>query len=62
MLNKIKFANKADATEMMVFAIEDGHATAWNMKDSGTVRYLCAKSGYWLDLTVGAFKAWGYAY
>lgn len=62
MTKAIKFANHNDAAEMMAYAIEDGHITAWNMSASGKVRYLCAKCGLWLDLTKGAFVAWKYAY
>lgn len=62
MLKCIKFQNYDHAAEMMGFAIQDGHATAWNVNDNGLVRYLCAKTGFWLDLTKGTFAAWQYAY
>ena len=59
-MKRIKFDTYNDAAQMMMFAIEDGYVTAWNMTKAGYVRYHCARSGFWLDLNEAAFKAWKY--
>ena len=62
MNKRTKFQNEAHATEMMMFAIEDGHITAWNMTDAGYVRYFDAVARVWRDLIDFDLKRWSYGY
>lgn len=61
-MTRIKFQNEGHAAEMMVAAIEDGFAKTWTMTKAGYVRFLCARSNFWLDLNEATFKAWKYSY
>lgn len=61
-MKRIQFNTEADAAEMMGFAVADGFVSTWSMTKAGYVRYLCARSKYWLDLNENTFKAWHYAY